>query len=110
MRIAVLVHSAVKNDARITKQAMSLRAAGHEVVIHGIAPGRDHIATTLPGSDVPVLLEPRIGRLAQLRKRCLQSGDAVGQRHYLGFAVVSIRTRLCSRVMPLTSAASCRTG
>ena len=71
MRIAVLVHSAVKNDARITKQAMSLRAAGHEVVIHGIAPGRDRVATTLPGSDVPVLLEPRIGRLAQLRKRCL---------------------------------------
>lgn len=71
MRIAVLVHSAVKNDARITKQALSLRAAGHEVVIHGIAPGRECIATTLPGSDVPLLLEPRIGRLAQLRKRCL---------------------------------------
>ena len=71
MRIAVLVHSAVTNDARITKQAMSLRAAGHEVVIHGIAPGRDRIVTTLPASDVRVLLEPRIGRLAQLRKRGL---------------------------------------
>ncbi len=71
MRIAVLVHSAVKNDARITKQALSLRAAGHVVVIHGIAPGRDRVVTTLPGSDVPVLLEPRVGRLAQLRKRGL---------------------------------------
>ena len=71
MRIAVLVHSAVTNDARITKQAMSLRAAGHEVVIHGIAPGRDRIVTILPASDVRVLLKPRIGRLAQLRKRGL---------------------------------------
>ena len=61
MRIAVLVHSAVTNDARITKQAMSLRAAGHEVVIHGIAPGRDRIVTILPASDVRVLLKPRIG-------------------------------------------------
>ena len=74
MRIAVLVHSAVRNDARITKEAMSLRAAGHDVVIHGIAPdGRRH-RELLPGSDVPLWLEPRVSRVGQWRRRGLLLG------------------------------------
>jgi len=84
MRIAVLAHSAVKDDARISKEARSLRAAGHEVVIHGISPDRERHLNRLPDSDVPVLLEPRVSRLAQWRKRALLLPYAV-----LGIALMA---------------------
>ena len=69
MRIAILVHSAVDNDARIIKQACSLREAGHDVVIHGIAPGMACTRSFLPGSDIPVLLESRWSAAERLFKR-----------------------------------------
>jgi glycosyltransferase involved in cell wall biosynthesis len=72
VKIAILIHSAVDNDARVIKQACSLRKAGHEVVIHGIAPGTACIVKRLPGSDIPVLLEPRLSAAAQWRKRLLK--------------------------------------
>lgn len=71
MKIAVLIHSAAKNDARVAKEAMSLRAAGHEVVIHGISPDLARHRLALPGSDVPLWLEPRVSAAARVRKRAL---------------------------------------
>ena len=72
MKIAVLVHSAVDNDARVIKQAWSLRNAGHEVVIHGIAAGLVCTRTFLAGSDIPVLLESRLSAPERIRKRIIQ--------------------------------------
>ena len=91
MRIAVLVHSAVDNDARVTKQALSLRKAGHEVVIHGIAPGLARRQSHLLSSDIPVLLEPRVPAAAQLRKRGLQALCAAGG--------IALLTLVCFKVL-----------
>lgn len=59
MRIAALVHNGVLNDARVIKEAMTLRAAGYEVDIHGIAPHEQAEHHILPGTDIEVFLEPR---------------------------------------------------
>lgn len=78
MRIAALVHNGVLNDARVIKEALSLRRAGHEVEIHGISPDGRRQQHVLPGSDVHVFLEPRAAALM----------DNLGQR---GAAHVLVR-------------------
>lgn len=60
LRIAVLVHNGVMNDARVIKEARTLRTAGYQVVVHGISPTDQSALRVLPGTDIPVFLEPRV--------------------------------------------------
>lgn len=69
MRIASLVHNGVLNDARVIKEAMTLRKAGYEIVIHGISPDEHAKHHILPGTDIEVFLEPRAARRAPLPSR-----------------------------------------
>lgn len=64
MRIAVLVHNGVVRDARVLKEAMALRDAGHVVEIHGISEGDERQELILPATDIPIRLVPRMKRLA----------------------------------------------
>lgn len=41
MKIAVVVHNGVRHDARVIKEAQTLRSAGHEVHVFGLSPDRD---------------------------------------------------------------------
>jgi len=60
LHVAVLVHNGVMNDARVIKEATTLRTAGYQVVIHGISPTEQSALRVLPGTDIPVFLEPRV--------------------------------------------------
>ena len=60
MRVAVLVHNGVMNDARVIKEAVTLRTAAYEVAIHGISPSELAVSSVLPGTDIPVFLEPLV--------------------------------------------------
>ena len=56
----MLVHNGVLSDARVTKEARTLRAAGHIVEIHGIA-GNNHAQRhILANSDIEVTLHSRV--------------------------------------------------
>jgi glycosyltransferase involved in cell wall biosynthesis len=56
VRIAVVVHNSVVNDARVVKEAAALAAAGHTVEIHGIAKGTTNTQQTITDLKIPVLL------------------------------------------------------
>ena len=74
MKIAALVHNGVLNDARVIKEAISLRRAGHEITLHGISPTdlpQHHI---LPTSDIEVFLEPRAVPAGSVLERLLYGG------------------------------------
>jgi glycosyltransferase involved in cell wall biosynthesis len=60
LRVSVLVHNGVMKDARVIKQALTLERAGHQVTIHGISPTANATTHYLPGTEIPVLLEPPI--------------------------------------------------
>lgn len=52
----MLVHNGVFRDARVVKEAMSLRAAGYLVEIHGIAERAASASGVLPQTDIEVFL------------------------------------------------------
>lgn len=56
MRVAVVVHNSVVNDARVVKEASALAAAGHTVEIHGIAKGSTDTQQTITDLKIPVVL------------------------------------------------------
>ena len=58
MRISMIVHNSVLRDPRVTKEAITLRQAGHDVEVHGIGESAS-VSTFLPGTDIPVYLVPR---------------------------------------------------
>lgn len=57
MRIAAVVHNAVKHDARVLKGAASLKAQGHDVRLFGLTSGESE-DFTLP-NGIPVHLQNR---------------------------------------------------
>lgn len=66
LRVAVLVHNSVMNDARVIKEALTLWKAGHQVTIHGISPKEFAVQQVLPDTGVAVFLEPPV--IARERK------------------------------------------
>ena len=59
IRVAALVHNDVLRDARVTREARTLRDAGYVVEVHGIAPGENAEQHVIAGSDIDVFLEPK---------------------------------------------------
>lgn len=57
MKIAVAVHNGVRSDARVIKQAETLKAAGHDVRVFGLSPEHDE-EFSLEGG-IPVRLAHR---------------------------------------------------
>src|SRR5688572_15327339 len=56
MRIAVVVHNSVVNDARVVKEAAALAAAGHTVEIHGITKSSTSTQQSVTDLGIPVFL------------------------------------------------------
>lgn len=56
-RIAIVVHNAVRQDARVLKQASTLKAAGHDVKIFGLSSDEDE--SFLLSDGIPVTLTRR---------------------------------------------------
>lgn len=56
MRIAMLCHNAITNDARIIKEARTLVGVGHTVEVHGRAADGNASEFSLPGTEIRVFL------------------------------------------------------
>src|SRR5690625_7289499 len=57
IRIAAIVHNAVRHDARVLKEAASLKARGHDVRLFGLTPDEAAVVT-LP-NGIPAHLAHR---------------------------------------------------
>ncbi len=58
LKIAMLIHNAVRNDGRVLKEAETLASRGHEVRLFGISnDGREH-RFTITNHDIRVILTP----------------------------------------------------
>ncbi|VEW14728.1 putative glycosyl transferase [Brevibacterium casei] len=73
MKIAVTVHNAVRHDARVIKQAQTLKSAGHDVRVFGLTAERDE--EFLLDGGIPVRLTHRdlSGAASFLSERGLES-------------------------------------
>ena len=72
-RVAMLVHNGVLKDARVIKSATSLAEAGYLVEIHGVTTSDFPETLEVPGTGIPVFLEPR-ALLPESGHRPLTSG------------------------------------
>lgn len=75
MRVAVVVHNAVKHDARVLKSAASIRARGHEVQLFGLTP--DETEEFMLPNGLHVHLEHR--DLSDTRDRVAREGLSKGR-------------------------------
>jgi glycosyltransferase involved in cell wall biosynthesis len=65
----MLVHNEVLKDARVIKEASTLRGAGYTVEIHGISADGEPKHCVVPGTDIDVFLRPKQARTRWLLSR-----------------------------------------
>lgn len=94
MRVAVLVHNSVMNDARVIKEAVTLWQAGHQVVIHGISATERAVLNALPGTNIAVFLEPPIAPLKKAAGSPLEKAAGSPTSHQQVFGKNALRLGL----------------